>query len=271
MSALAKSKAPHAPGTRIAPGYELIAHLSRGNSLDAYDAWSKERDCRCVLKVPRPERLDDAGTRRRLRQEALLACELNHPHIVRGYELIVRPHPMLALETLDGETLEHLISTRRRRLSGYELAHLGLHLCSAMHYLHGRGFIHLDLKPSNIVSERGRAKVIDLSLARQPGRGRRGVGTPRYMAPEQALGGRVDEATDVWGIGAVLFEAAASRHPFEASNGARYPQLEGRAPAIRGARRLPPGFGEAIDACLEPIREQRPSVAELSEALNRFA
>jgi serine/threonine protein kinase len=257
--------------SEVAPGYRLIAHLSRGRSLDAYDAWSEERQCRCVVKVPRPERLEDPRTRRRLRAEGRLACALNHPHLVRGYELVVRPHPVLALETLDGETLEHLIGTRRQRLSAYELAHLGLHLCSALHYLHRQGFIHLDLKPSNIVSECGRAKVIDLSLARRPGRGRRGVGTRRYMAPEQARGGRVDEATDVWGIGVVLFEAAASRHPFETPNGTRYPQLDRRAPALRTLRRLPAGFAEAIDASLEPDREARPTVAELASLLGDFA
>ncbi len=263
---------PLAEGTEVAPRYRLIEHLSRGQSLDTYDAWSEDRDCRCVIKVPRPERLADPRTRHRLRQEGRLACALNHPHLVRGYELIVRPHPVLALETLDGATLEHLISTRRQRLSADELTHLGLHLCSAMHYLHGHGFIHLDLKPSNVVSEYGRAKVIDLSLARQPGRGRRGVGTRRYMAPEQARGGRVDERTDVWGIGVVLFEAAASRHPFETQNGTRYPQLDRRAPAIRTIRqRLPAGFAAAIDASLEPDRVDRPSVAELAEALDQFA
>ena len=262
---------PFGPGAAIAPGFEVIEHLNRGRSLDTYDAWSEERDCRCVVKVPRPERLTDPRTRRRLREEGRLACSLSHPHIVRAYELIVRPDPLLALETIEGETLEHLVATRRRRLSAYELAHLGLHLCSAMHYLHGQGYIHLDLKPSNIVSECGRAKVIDLSLARRPGRGRRGVGTRRYLAPEQALGGRVSAATDVWGIGMVLFEAASARHPFADANGTRYPQVDGRAESIRTLRRLPAAMASAIDACLEPAATDRPAVAELSDLLVELA
>jgi serine/threonine protein kinase len=266
----AEAAAPLRPGTEVAPGYELIAHLSRGRSLDTYDAWSEERECRCVIKTLRPDHLHDQRARSRLRREGRLACELNHPHIMRGYELIVRPDPVAVLETLDGETLEHLIATRSQRLSLVELASLGLHLCSAMHYMHGRGFIHLDLKPSNVIAESGRAKVIDLSLARQPGRGRRGVGTRRYLAPEQARGGWVDAATDVWGIGAVLFEATTAHHPFESANGTRYPQLDGRAPAIRSLRRLPGGFAEAIDACLEPERGDRPTVAELTQALDAF-
>src|SRR5439155_1630685 len=88
----------------------------------------------------------------------------------------------------------------------------GIHVCSAMHYLHRRaGFLHLDLKPSNIVCEQGHAKVIDFSIARRPGRGHKGAGTRQYLAPEQARGDLVTAATDVWGIGVVLFEVATGR------------------------------------------------------------
>ena len=263
--------APLAGGTEIAPGYEVIAHLSRGRALDTYDAWSAERDCRCVIKAVRPDRLAEERPRRRLRREGRLACELNHPHLVRGYELIVRPQPLAVLETIDGETLEHMLENRARRLPLSDVAYLGMHLCSAMHYLHGRGYVHLDLKPSNVLSDCGLAKVIDLSLARRPGRGQRGAGTIPYMAPEQARGGVVGAASDVWGIGAVLFEAAAGRTPFEGLNGTRYPQLEHRPPSLATLRRLPADFTTAIDSCLLIDPAERPSVDELSRALQAFA
>src|SRR3954452_21639631 len=253
-----------APGAELAPGYEVIGHLSRGRTLDAYDVWSEERDCRCVAKLLRPQRLTDQAARRRLRREGALAIELRHPHIVEGYALLSRPQTAVILETLEGQTLSHMIETTKRRLSVAELAFLGMHLCSAMHYLHGRGFLHIDLKPSNVISDFGQAKVIDLSLARRPGRGRRGVGTRPYMAPEQARGGRLSAATDVWGIGAVLFEAASGARPFAShQNGARYPQLEHRAPGVASLRRLPKPFAAAIDACLEPEPRDRPAVREL--------
>lgn len=262
---------PLAPGASIAPGYEVIRHLSRGRALDTYDCWSERRDCRCVAKLLRPDRLADRAARRRLRREGTLALELRHPHIVEGYELLARPQPAVILETLDGETVGHMIATARRRLAISELAFLGMHLCSAMHYLHGCGFLHIDLKPSNVISDFGQAKVIDLSLARRPGPGRRGVGTRSYMAPEQARGGRLSAATDVWGIGAVLFEAAAGLAPFAAhQNGARYPQLDHRAPRVGTLRRLPRALGAAIDASLEPEPRERPAVGELSAALDPF-
>jgi serine/threonine protein kinase len=140
-----------------------------------------------------------------------------------------------------------------------------------MHYLHGRGYVHLDLKPSNVISDCGLAKVIDLSLARRPGRGQAGAGSIPYMAPEQARGGRVDAATDVWGIGAVLYEAVSGRRPFEGLNGTRYPQLEHDPPSVSALRRLPAAFSAAIDSCLRRSPGDRPEVGELSRALREFA
>jgi eukaryotic-like serine/threonine-protein kinase len=259
-------------GTELAPGYAVLEHMSRGNSLDVYDAWSEERDCRCVAKLLRPDKADSEGRVQRLQREGTLLEQLTHPHIVRAYELL--PGPLLILETLEGETLDHLVSERTRRLPIAELAHLGRHLCSAMHYLHGRGYLHMDLKPSNVVADGGLGKVIDLSLAQPPGASSAGVGTPQYMAPEQARGEEVGPATDVWGIGAVLYEAASAEVPFALSrlNGSqRFEQLERAAEPLGRHRRMPHSFAELIGSCLEPDPADRPDVDELSEALDPFA
>ena len=95
-------------GDRVASGYEVIAHLSRGTALDVYDAWSLERDCRCVVKVVRPDRRAPR-VRRRLIQEGELLLKLVHPNIVRAYELRRRPRTVVILETLGGETVEHMV------------------------------------------------------------------------------------------------------------------------------------------------------------------
>jgi serine/threonine protein kinase len=256
------------PGSEIAPGYEVLEHLNRSRVLDVYDCWSAERECRCIVKALRPDRLGDPGARRRLLAEAGLLTGLCHPGIVRGYEARRRPEPLLVMETLTGETLAHLVD--RRGLTVRELAYLGLQLASAVGYLHRQGYVHLDLKPSNIVAESGRAKLIDLSIARRPGRARPGVGTWCYMAPEQARGGRVDEAADVWGIGVVVWEAAHGRTPF-ADESVEYPQLEHRAPPVRSGRRLPRALADAVDRCLEPDTRARPTLAELRSALEPVA
>jgi serine/threonine protein kinase len=249
-------------------GYRVIRHLARGKALDTYDVWSDERHALCVAKAPRPDQVDDAGTRKRLRREGRLLVGMTHPHVVRAYELVERPHPVLVLESLTGATLGYVIDTRARPLPPVDLVYLGLQLCSAVRYMHGQGVLHLDLKPSNIISESGLVKVIDLSVARPPGRGRPGIGTRQYMSPEQARGGELGTPADVWGIGAVVFAAATGRRPFFGlDTDTKYPQLDERAPAVRTYRRLPKALAEVIDACLEPVPADRPSAEQLSDSL----
>ena len=157
--------------------------------------------------------------------------------------------PVVVLETLDGETVGHMIATRTH-LTAPDLAELGLQLCSAVQYLHRHDVLHLDVKPSNVVCENGRARLLDLSVARPPGRAKPGIGTWQYMSPEQVQGGVLGPAADVWGIGAVLWEAA---------NHDRYPD---------GKRRLPTALEDALVGCLMIEPEQRPSVSDLADSLH---
>jgi serine/threonine protein kinase len=263
-------RAPLRPGDEPAPGYEVVEHLHRSRGLDTYDCWSSERECRVIVKSLRPDRRDNTAARRRLLAEGRLHGELCHPGIVRGYETLRSPQPLVVMETLTGETLAHLVDRRARPLGAVELALLGLQLTSALGYLHRLGYVHLDLKPSNIVVECGRAKLIDLSIARRPGRARPGVGTWCYMAPEQARGGPVGPPADVWGLGVVLWEAACGDIPF-ADESVEYPQLETRAPALKARRRLPAELSAAVDACLDPDPRRRPSLAEVRGVLEPLA
>jgi serine/threonine protein kinase len=260
---------PLEAGEDIAAGYRVIAHLHRSNNFDVYDAWSEERACRCIAKTPIPDSLEDKKLARALFREGRLLKKLTHPHIVRAYETIRELRPTLILETLTGATLAYLIDTGSRRQPLTDIVHLGLHLCSAVCYLHHHGILHLDLKPSNIVSECQRAKILDLSIARPPGRGEKGSGTRNYMSPEQARGGYLSPASDVWGIGAVLFEAATGELPFDAHDDEdRYEQLERRAEPVRSYRRVPAAFNDLVSGCFEPEPARRPSVGELVDVLN---
>lgn len=214
------STAPLEPGAEIAPGYEVIRHMRRGRALDVYDVWSQELGSRCIVKAVRPERADDDGARQRLLDEGRRLEAMRHPHIVRGYETLEEPGPLVVMETLTGATLGFLIESTSEPMTVESVAHLGLQLGSAVRYLHARQILHLDLKPANIVAEGTRAKVIDLSVARSPGYIHGGVGTWCYLAPEQATDGHVGPAADVWGIGVVLFEAATGRPAFDDPAGA---------------------------------------------------
>jgi eukaryotic-like serine/threonine-protein kinase len=258
-------------GALLAPGYRVVERLRRGEVLDVFDVISEERHCRCVAKVLRPDRLEDRVARRRLLLEGRLLQRLTHLHLVRAYETLKDPQPAVILEALTGERLDDVIE-RRVRLSPREVTFLGLHLGAAVAYLHRHGILHLDLKPSNVVAEHGVAKLMDLSISRPPGRGRAGEGTPMYMAPEQARGGMLSAATDVWGLGMILYEAATGRVPFpDDRHEPFYPQLEIRAEPVTAHRRLPAELAAAIDQSLQPEPDSRPAVASLLRTFGGLA
>jgi serine/threonine protein kinase len=277
---------PLEPGAEVAPGYTVADHLRRGEDYDTYIAWSAARYSHCIVKTPRPDRADRTGVRRALLREGRLLMAASHPHLVRAYELHA-PRvglPALVLEALAGPSLSTLLA-QHGRLPAQMLGHLGQHLCSAARYLHSRGQLHLDIKPSNVIICGGAARLIDLGLSRPPGPCRAGVGTARYMAPEQALGEDVGPATDTWGVGLVLYEAATGHRPFgdgvdtwscrcgEADcswSEPRYLQLERRAPKVRARRRLPAEVAAAIDACLHRDPARRPALDDLDAALREL-
>ncbi|MBW3633350.1 MAG: serine/threonine protein kinase [Chloroflexi bacterium] len=264
---------PLLPDAEIAPGYRVVDFLRRGRDLDVYDLWSESRGCRCVGKTVRPDRLESRGIPARLIREGKLLLRLTHPHIVRAYEVQTSPPPLVILETLPGETLSHLIDRRQRRLNAQDAAHLGLHLCSAVGYLHRNNILHLDLKPSNIIATHGMAKVLDLSIARPPGRHHGGIGTTGYMAPEQSQGDELASATDVWGIGVTLYEVMTGEPACDvgdetSSSGVR--AIPCRPKPVRRVRRLPVALASVIDHALSFDPADRPSVDELTARLGAF-
>ena len=235
------------------PGYRVIEHLSRTLRFDTYEVWSEDRACSCVAKVVREDRRGEPRVREALIAEGERLIGLVHPHIVRGYELIAHPETALIMETLDGETLAHLIDRTPGGLPAEDVAWLGMHLGSALRYLHNRDLLHLDVKPANVVADGGRAKLLDLSLARPPGRSDAGVGTWCYLSPEQDAGGELGPAADVWGLGMTLYEAATGD------------EVEGRPPSARG--RITDALAAAIDDCLQPDPAARPSLEQLMERI----
>jgi serine/threonine protein kinase len=201
------------------PGYTVFAELGRGHMGVIYRASQVSLNRPVALKVLRKEA--GADMRERFEAEAEALGRLRHPHIAQVYDADTwGGRPYFALEYLDGGTLEDRIADGPR--SSAEAATLVEALARAMQHAHRNGVVHRDLKPANVLfSADGTPKIADFGLARQSAGGlgtQTGdlLGTPSYMAPEQAAGRshRAGPAGDIYGLGAVLYECLTGRPPF---------------------------------------------------------
>jgi len=263
-------------GDEIAPGLTALQLLGGGTRYEALLAFDDGLHHATVVKVLRPDRIEDEGALRGLRGEAEVLASLNHPAIARllrdGTD-DERPH--IVLELVEGPRLSTLIR-RFGPLETEQAAPLAVEVASALHYLHGLGLVHLDVKPKNLIMG-APPRLIDLSIARSfrnaasltvP------VGTDAYMAPEQCLPspGRVGPAADVWGLGITLYESLVGEPAFprgSEEDGApardRFPQLTHR-PAPMPSR-VPSELAGAVDAALAFEPEDRPTARQMAEAV----
>jgi serine/threonine protein kinase len=273
-----------AQGDPIVPRRLALAPLGGGERYDTWLAWDETMFAVVVAKILRPACVDDPHARRELKAEAELALTLQHPVVVRGLDAVLDgPRPHLVLEHLEGPTLRSAIRRLRNgaggRMTLEQALPLGLHLCSALHYLSEKAIVHLDIKPSNIVMGPV-PRLIDLSVARSAERAaslRRRVGTRQYMAPEQAdpcpaMRGEIGPAADMWAVGACLFEALTGRRPYRSVKDAAdadetYPQLDAPPPEWPGRAEIPPALQKAVSSCLTQAPSDRPTPRELAAAL----
>lgn len=267
-----------AEGDPIVQGLDAVKPLGGGKIFEAYLAWDGRRRALVVAKLVRPHVVGDQGALTALRREADALERLSHPVLPRLFDArLDGERPLIVLELLDGPRLSTVI--RRFQVVVEQVLPLALQLASALHYLSGEGWVHLDVKPSNVILS-APPRLVDLSIARPVEDARRLVspaGTDRYMAPEQcdpASFGQIGSATDIWGLGATLYEALARRRPFPdappgATGPARYPQLVTEpAPLTSDA---PPLLTALVMRCLSRDPADRPTPAELADALEPVA
>jgi len=263
-------------GYEIAPGRTTLKLLGGGNRYEVYLVWDERLFSVMVAKVLRPDLVEEEHALRGLRREMEALEALAHPVLLRGFASHIEgPHPHVLVEHLEGPTLRRLIR-KHGALPIEQTLPLGLHVASVIHYMAEEGWVHLDLKPDNLVMGIP-PRVIDLSLARTIERAKRltdYIGTNVYMPPEQCTPrGDVGPPADVWGLGATLYHAVAGRLPFrrprsrdeDAPLEDRYPQLEDEPRPWR--RPVPQALSDAILSCLRKDPAERPAAGELAMML----
>jgi eukaryotic-like serine/threonine-protein kinase len=263
-------------GYEIAPGRTTLKSLGGGNRYEVYLVWDERRFSVMVAKILRPDLVEEEYALRGLRREMEALESLSHPVLLRAFDAHIEgPHPHVVVEHLEGPTLRRVIK-RNGALPIEQTLPLGLHVASVIHYMAEEGWVHLDLKPDNLVMGIP-PRVIDLSLARTLERAKLltdYIGTNAYMPPEQCNPrGDVGPPADVWGLGATLYHAASGRLPFrrprskadDAALEDRFPQLEDEPRPWRIP--VPGALAEAILACLEKDPARRPTAAELAGML----
>jgi tetratricopeptide (TPR) repeat protein len=221
---LSKSVHDHESSRRLwlstIPRYEFLERLGRGGMGAVYRAMDRVLSREVALKVLVDPLGAPAEARGRFLQEARLAATLQHPNIVPIFDAGEHEGQVfLAMQLIDGSGLEH------RKMALREAAEAVRDAARAVHYAHERGIIHRDLKPSNVmIDTTGRVFVTDFGLARRSDSAARMtltgtiVGTPIYMPPEQARGAETDARSDVYSLGATLYELASGQAPFSGAN-----------------------------------------------------
>lgn len=270
-------------GTR----YRFVGIIGRGGSSDVYEATGPKGD-RFAIKVLRSAYRDAQQYATRLLQEGRLLASINHPNLVplREMGMTRDGRPFLAMPRLIGQPLNDYL-VKRGPVDPNAAAMLLAGALDGLHEAHRQGIVHRDVKPGNIfvlTKDDGgpeRALMFDFGIAKIAGAAAHHttgdciLGTPRYLSPEQIMGGRIDGRVDVYAMGIVLFETIAARGPYDILRGADF-DAQMRAHLALAPRRLDdlspasPALARVIARALEKAPGKRyATAAAFAEALRR--
>jgi serine/threonine protein phosphatase PrpC len=206
--------------------YELTDLISRSGMASIYKARDIKENRVVALKVPFMQFESDPGFYSRFKREQEIGTSLNHPYIMRvDPDEGDRSRPYLVMEYLEGQTLGHLMRSIRP-MPVNDALKIVSRICEALHYMHDHDVVHRDLKPENImILNDGSIRIMDFGIAKVENMRRLtfggftpAMGTPDYMAPEQVRGKRGDRRTDIYSLGAILYEMVTGSVPFEGAN-----------------------------------------------------
>jgi len=262
-------------GSLVGKRYRLERLLGGGGMALVYGARDERLDRPVAVKVLADNLAEQPEIRRRFLREAQLAAQLAHPNVVAVYDAGEQDgRPYIVMEYADGESLAEELR-RRGRLPAHEASALAAQVAGGLAHAHLAGIVHRDVKPANLIRANGSVKIADFGIAHAVEATRLTqagtvLGTAAYLAPEQALGGEVTPASDVYGLGAVLYELLAGRPPHEAET---LTELLARkrdepiAPPGTLEPSVPPELDALVMRCLDDDADRRPAAAEVEQAL----
>ena len=254
--------------------YQLLKELGRGGFATVYQGYDAGLERYVALKVLHPELTRDEVALRRFQREATAVARMRHANIIIVYEFgEADGSAFIVMEYVEGDTLKARLG---KSLPLAEVQRIISDVASALEYAHNRGVIHRDIKPANIlITTENQVVLADFGialLAQNSSSLTRGLlGTPQYMAPEQALGEPIDARSDMYALGIVLFEMLAGQPPFRGDSPLATLALQVNAPLPK-LRSLNPAVPEAVEAMIERAlakdpAQRYPSAAEFRAAL----
>ncbi|MGB9005218.1 MAG: protein kinase [Candidatus Aminicenantales bacterium] len=258
-------------GTTFAGRYQIIEELGHGGMGRVYKVFDSDIKEKIALKLLRPEIALDKETVERFSNELKLARKISHRNVCRMFDLgKAEGTTFITMEFVPGEDLKKFIR-KTGQLGAGRTVSIAKQVCEGLAEAHHLGVVHRDLKPQNImVDEDGNARIMDFGIARSiKAKGITGagvmIGTPEYMSPEQVEGKEVDERTDIYSLGVILFEMVTGHVPFEGDTpftiGVKHKSERPRNPRELNTQ-LPEDLSRVILRCLEKDRAKRYQTAE---------
>jgi serine/threonine protein kinase/Tfp pilus assembly protein PilF len=267
-------------GSTFAGRFQIIEELGRGGMGSVYRALDKKLSEEVALKLIKPEIASDKKTVERFSNELKIARKIAHKNVGKMYDLNEEEGThYITMEYVSGQDLKGLIRQSKQLTVGTAIS-ITKQICDGLSEAHSLGVVHRDLKPSNImIDKNGNARIMDFGIARSiEGKGITGagimIGTPEYMAPEQVEGKAVDQRTDIYSLGIILYEMLTGRVPFEGDTAltvaVKHKTEMPKAPTEYNER-IPEDLSQLILKCLEKDKEKRfQSVDEFSSELTNI-
>jgi len=268
-------------GSVLDDRFEITDVIAKSGMASLFKANDRKTGAAVAIKVPLLQIESDPAGFDRFRREEEIGLQLNHPYILKFIPVEKKGRPYLVMEYLEGQTLSELLRSVKP-LPEPDAVKIASRICEALDYLHKNGVIHRDLKPQNIMlCNDGSLRIMDFGIARSQGARRLTfvgftptMGTPDYMAPEQVRGSRGDERTDIYSLGAILYEMVTGEPPFGGDSA--YVIMNARVTGDPAAPRklnskLTPVLEEIILHAMERDPKRRfQSAAEMKRELDNY-